>query len=154
MTKFGKKMNQRRPRVRKAKKEASGRRERNPPQITSFWGRGASMYRPGLFTKRYFVEHGEACCADIYYALSRQIEDLNAERIVAGEKPLRRPNYSSYSRYFYWFVLLGLLERIDRREPAIYPFLRQRQFYTLTTLGRAEVRAWEDPVRFRHPKFV
>lgn len=129
-----------------------GKQDRNPPNIAVGWGRAGSQYRPGLFTKQYFVEHGEACCADIYYALSRQIEDLNAERIVAAEKPLRRPNYSSYSRYFYWFVLLGLLERIDRRETAIYPFLRQRQFYTLTAKGEAEEKGWLDPISIRHPE--
>jgi len=118
------------------------------------WGRGASEYRPGLFTKQYFEKHGEACAADIYYALSQEIERLNKERIEIGEKLLRRPNFSSYSRYFHWFLLLGLIERIDRREPAIYPFLRQKQFYCLTAAGSAEVQAWADPVRFRHPEFV
>ena len=65
------------------------------PQITIPWGRGASEYRPGLFTKQYFVEHGEACAADIYRAMSEEIERLNKERIDIGEKPFRRPNYSS-----------------------------------------------------------
>ena len=71
MTKFGKKMKQQRLRIRKAREE-SGKKKRpaNPPQITGFWGRGASLYRAGLFTKKYFVKHGEACAADIYYDLS------------------------------------------------------------------------------------
>ena len=38
------------------------------------WGRGASEYRPGLFTKQYSEKHGEAYCADIYCALSQEIE--------------------------------------------------------------------------------
>ena len=125
-----------------------------PPNVTVSWGRGASEYRPGLFTKQYFEKHGEACCADIYYALNQEIERLNKERIEIGEKLLRRPNFSSYSRYFHWFLLLGLIERIDRREPAIYPFLRQKQFFCLTAAGSAEAQAWADPVRFRHPEFV
>jgi len=146
-------MNQQRPRVRKAKKEAIGERKRNPPQITGFWGRGASLHRPGLLAKQCFENHGEACAADIYRALSEEIERLNKERIEIGEKPFQRPNYSSFSRYFHWFLILGLIERTDRREPAIYDFLQEKVFYTLTEKGRAEVRAWEDPVRSAHPEF-
>ena len=143
-----------RPKIRKARKEPTkGKKLRNPPQITIPWGRGASEYRPGLFTKQYFVEHGEACAADIYYALSREIERLNKERIEVGEKPFQRPNYGSFSRYFWWFVLLDLVEPIDRYEAAIYPFLRQRHFYRLTDKGKVEVRAWEDPIGVRHPEF-
>jgi len=118
------------------------------------WGRGASEYRPGLFAKRYLVEHGEACAADIYYALGQEIERLNKERIEIRERPFRRPNYSSFSRYFHWFLILGLIERTDRREPAIYDFLQKRVFYRLTEKGKAEVKAWEDPVRTAHPEFV
>jgi len=117
------------------------------------WGRGASEYRPGLFTKRYFVEHGELCCADIYRALGEEIERLNEERVEIGEKPFRRPNYSSFSRYFHWFLILGLIERADRREPAIYDFLEDRQFYRLTSKGEIEEEAWGDPVRAVHPEF-
>ena len=144
MTGSGKKMKQPRPRIRKA---------RNPPQITIGWGRGASEYRPGLFTKKYFEKHGEACAADIYYGLSEEIEHLNKERTEIGEKPFRRPNYSSFSRYFHWFLILKLIERVDRREPAIYDFLEERQFYRLTDRGKAEVSGWQDPVRAAHPEF-
>ncbi len=125
-----------------------------PPNMSVSWGRGASEYRPGLFTKQYFVEHGEACCADIYFALSQEIERLNKERIEIGEKPLRRPNYSSFAKYFHWFKLLGLIEPVDRREPAIYDFLKQRQFYQLTGQGDSEEGAWQDPVRAAHPEFA
>jgi len=143
-----------RPRIKKARREPTRERKpRNPPQITLPWGRGASLYRPGIFVKEYFVEHEEACAADIYYALSREIERLNKERIEVGEKPFRRPNYSSFAKYFHWFKLLGLVEPVDRREPAIYDFLEQREFYRLTDKGKAEVKAWEDPVRVAHPEF-
>ncbi len=147
-------MKQSRSRIRKAKKAPIGEgKPRNPPQITGFWGRGASEYRPGLFTKQYFVEHEEACCADIYRALSDEIERLNQERIEINERPFRRPNYSSFNRYMHWFLILGLIERIDRREPAIYDFLQKRVFYKLTEKGKAEVRAWEDPITAVHPEF-
>ncbi len=117
------------------------------------WGRGASEYRPGLFTKQYFEKHGESCAADIYRALSEEMERLNQERIEIGEKPFRRPNYSSFSRYMHWFLILGLIERTDRRESAIYDFLQEKVFYTLTKNGKAEVRAWEDPIGVAHPEF-
>ena len=142
------------PRVKKARKEP--KREGhgpNPDRITIPWGRGASEYRPGLFTKKYLLEHDEACCADIYYALSEEIERMNKERIEIGEKPFRRPNYSSFARYFHWFKLLGLVESTDRREPAIYGFLRERTFYRLTDKGIAEEETWTDPVRATHPEF-
>ena len=126
---------------------------RNPPQITIPWGRGASEYRPGIFTKKYFEKHGEACAADIYYALSKELERLNATRAEIDEAPFRRPNYSSFSRYFHWFLILGLIERTDKREPAIYDFLQKRVFYKLTNKGRVEKEAWRDPVRTKHPEF-
>jgi hypothetical protein len=131
----------------------SRRQHRDPPQRVVGWGRGASEYRPGLFTKQYFVEHGEACCADVYFGLSEELERLNKERIEIGETPFRRPNYTSFSRYFHWFLILGLIERTDKREPAIYDFLEKRVFYRLTKKGKAEVRVWEDPVRAAHPEF-
>ena len=154
MTRFGKKMKEQKPRIRKARKAPTRERKpRNPPQITGFWGRGASEYRPGLFTKQYFEKHGEACAADIYYALSLEIERLNKERIEIGERPLQRPNYSSFSRYFHWFLILRLIERTDKREPAIYDFLQKRVFYRLTDKGKVEEEAWQDPVRAAHPEF-
>lgn len=147
-------MKQQRPRIKKVRKAPTLQRKlRNPPQITIPWGRGASEYRPGLFTKQYFEKHGETCVADIYRAMSEELERLNKERIEIGEKPFRRPNYSSFSRYFHWFLILGLIERTDRREPAIYDFLQERVFYRLTDQGKVEVSAWEDPVRAAHPEF-
>jgi hypothetical protein len=147
-------MKRQRSTAKKAERQpGKGKQNRNSLNIAVGWGRAGSQYRPGLFTKQYFVEHGEACCADVYYALSQEIERLNKERIEIGEKPLRRPNYSSFARYFHWFVLLDLIEHVDRREPAIYDFLKPRQFYRLTAKGEAEEEAWQDPVRAAHPEF-
>lgn len=147
-------MKEQRPRIRKAKKEPSSVRKplKNPPQITILWGRGASEYRPGKFTKKYFEKHGEACAADIYYALSEEIERLNTARAEIGEAPFRRPNYSSFSRYFHWFLILELIERTGKLEASIYPFLEKRVFYRLTDKGKAEERAWEDPIAAIHPE--
>ena len=154
MTEFGKKMRRLKRRVKKVRKEPTRKSYGpDPERISMPWGRGASEYRPGLFTKRYLEEHGEVCCADIYYALSEELERMNKERIEIGEKPFRRPNYSSFSRYFHWFLILKLIERTDRREPAMYDFLEQRQFYRLTDKGKAEEEGWQDPVRTAHPEF-
>ena len=147
-------MTERRPRIGKARKEPGKETQhRDPPQITVGWGRAGSLYRPGLFMKQYFVEHDEACAADIYYFLSEEIERLNAARAEIEEAPFRRPNYSSFSRYFHWFLILGLIERTDKKEPAIYGFLQERVFYRMTDKGKAEVTAWEDPISVRHPEF-
>ena len=147
-------MKESRPKTRKVKKEPPPKA--NGPDSnrgSAPWGRAASEYRPGLFTKQYFEKHGESCCADIYRALSEEIERLNNERIGIGEKPFRRPNYSSFSRYFHWFLIMGLIERTEKQESAIYDFLQKRVFYRLTEKGKAEVEAWEDPVRAAHPEF-
>ena len=149
MTKFGKKMKQR---IRKARKEAGKeRKRRNPPQITGFWGRGASEYRPGIFTKRYLEEHGEACAADVFHALKDDLRRINKERIEIGDRPLRGGTYNSYAKYWHWFKSLGLIEPTGETEPAIYDFLKPRQFYRLTDRGLSEVEAWRDPVRTLHP---
>ena len=147
-------MKEQRSRVKKVKKPTRERKLKNRSMQTTIpWGRGASDYRPGLFTKKYFGKHGEACAADIYYALSEEIERLNTGRAEIGEAPFRRPNYGSFSRYFHWFLILGLIERTDKKEPAIYGFLQERVFYRLTDKGKAEVKAWEDPIGVRHPEF-
>ncbi len=39
-----------------------GRKPRNPPQVNIPWGRGASDYRPGLFTKKYLKAWGSLRC--------------------------------------------------------------------------------------------
>lgn len=147
-------MRQRKPGIKKAPKEPT-RKGKGPDQsrMTIPWGRAASEHRPGLFTKQYFEKHGEACAADIYRALSEEIERLNKERIEIGEKRFRRPNYSSFSRYMHWFAILGLVERTDKREPAIYGFLQKRVFYRLTSKGKTEMKAWEDPIMATHPEF-
>ena len=126
---------------------------RGPPNMSAPWGRRASEHRPGLFTKGYFEKYGEACAADIYRALSEEIERLNIERVQIEEKPIRRPNYSSFNRYMHWFAILGLIRRTDRREPAIYNFLKQRVFYRLTNKGKSETKAWQDPIAATHPEF-
>ena len=148
-------MKEQRQRIRKAKKETSSVRKppKNPPQITIPWGRGASEYRPGIFTKRYFVEHGETCAADVFYALREDLERINEERLAIGDKPIRGGTYSSFATYWHWFKLAGLIELTGRQEPAAYAFLEQKQFYQLTAKGASEEAAWQDPVRAAHPEF-
>jgi len=141
-----------RPKVNKARRQPKEKkRHRNPPQMAVGWGRAGSAYRPGLFTKQYFVEHGEACCADVFRALKEDLRRINRERVEIGDRPIRGGTYNSYAKYWFWFRLLGLIEPIDRREASIYPFLRERVFYRLTSKGLSEVQAWADPVRTLHP---
>lgn len=125
----------------------------DPPKVTVPWGRSASGYRPGLFIRQYFGKHKEVCAADIYRALNEEIERMNEEKVAIDEKPFRRPNYSSFNRYMHWFTILKLIERTHKREPSIYNFLKQRVFYRLTSKGKAEIKAWEDPIAATHPEF-
>ena len=155
MTGFGKKTRQPRPRTRRAGKEPTRKgRGPNPDRIGVPWGRGASEYRPGLFARRYLLEHGEACAADVFYALKKDLERINNERTGMGEKPIRGCTYNSFAKYWHWFKVLGLIEPTDRREPAIYDFLEERQFYRLTDKGGTEEKGWEDPVRAAHPELA
>jgi hypothetical protein len=147
-------MKENRRRIKKAKKEPTKERKHgNPPQVTIPWGRGASEHRPGLFAKAYLLEHGEICAAGIFYALRENLEGINKMRIEIGEKPIRGCTYNSFAKYWHWFKLLGLIELVDRREAPIYDFLEERVFYHLTDKGKAEVRAWEDPIAVSHPEF-
>jgi len=148
-------MNKQRPRIRKARKEATRKgKGPDPDRIGVPWGRGASEYRPGLFTKQYFVEHGEACCADVFHALKEDLRRINRERVEVGDMPIRGGTYNSYAKYWFWFRLLGLIEPVDRREAAIYDFLEERQFYRLTAKGVSDEEAWRDPIRRgAHPEF-
>ena len=81
------------------------------------------------------------------------MERINRERVEIGEMPIRGSTYNSFAKYWHWFKLLGLIEPVDRRESSIYSFLEERVFYRLTDKGKAEVEAWEDPVRTAHPEF-
>jgi hypothetical protein len=121
--------------------------------MTVPWGRASSPYRPGLLSRGYFLKHEEACAAEIYRAMSESLEHLNEERVYIGEKPIRRPNYNSFSRYFHYFLLLSLIERSGRQEPAAYPFLKKKVYYRLTRKGRTELRPWQDPVRSANPTY-
>ena len=145
-------MKERKPRIRKAK-APTRERKNNPPQITIPWGRGGSPFRPGIFTKGYLMEHGEVCAADVFRALKDDLRRINKERVEIGDKPIRGGTYNSYAKYWFWFRLLGLIEPVDRDEPAIYGFLEKRQFYQLTAKGVSEEEAWRDPVRVAHPEF-
>ena len=118
-----------RPRIRKAKKEPTRKGTGpDPNRISIPWGRAASEHRPGLFTKQYLMEHGESCAADIFYALRENLERINNERIEIKGKPIRGCTYNSYAKYFFWFIIMGLVEPTDRHEPAIYDFLVERHF--------------------------
>lgn len=151
MTRFGKMKEQ--PRIKKARKQPTREsKSKGPMRVTGPWGRGASEYRPGRFTKDYLMEHSEGCAADIFYALREYLERLNKERVEIDEKPIRGGTYNSFAKYWHWFKLLGLIEPVDRREPATYDFLEEKVFYRLTDKGRAEVRAWDDPVAIAHPE--
>jgi len=145
---------QQRPEARKAQK-GTGRAKRhsNPSRIAVGWGRGGSQHRPGLFAKDYLIQHPESSCADVFHALRENLEIMNRERVEIGEKPIRGCTYNSFAKYWHWFKLAGLIEPVNRREPAIYHFLKEKQFYQLTAKGLSEEEAWGDPARTAHPEF-
>jgi len=146
-------MEKRKPRIKRAQKEPTREgKGPDPNRMTIPWGRAASEHRPGLFTKQYLMEHGEACAADIFYALRENLERINSERIELKEKPIRGCTYNSFAKYWHWFKLLGLIEPVDRTEPSIYGFLEERVFYRLSDRGKVEEEAWQDPVRATHPE--
>lgn len=99
------------------------------------------------------MEHGEACAAEVFYALRENLDGINKERIEIGDKPIKGCTYNSFAKYWHWFKLLKLLEPADRRGVPIYDFLEEKVFYRLTDKGKAEVRAWEDPIAIAHPEF-
>jgi len=131
-----------------------GKMKGHRPNIGVPWGRGASEHRPGLFARDYLMQHPESSCADVFHALRENLELINRERIEVGEKPIRGCTYNSFAKYWHWFKLLGLIEPVDRREPAMYAFLEDKQFYRLTAIGESEEVAWQDPVRAAHPEFA
>ena len=90
---------------------------------------------------------------DVFYTLKQDLKWINQERIEIGDKPLRGCTYNSFSRYWHWFKLLGFIEPTGRSEPAIYDFLKDRQYYRLSAAGGGEENAWNDPVRIAHPEF-
>lgn len=154
MTSYGKakKMKQRRPRTKKVRKQSNREKQhRSPPQMAVGWGRAGSLHRPGLFTKKYLLQHPESSCADVFNALRENLRRINRLRIEIGERPIRGCTYNSFAKYWHWFKLLGLIESVGRQEPAIYDFLEEKQFYRLTAKGASEEEAWQDPVRAAHP---
>ena len=130
-----------------------GEMKGNRPNIAVPWGRAASEHRPGIFTRDYLMQYPESSCADVFRALRENLKSINRERIEIGEKPIRGCTYNSFAKYWHWFKLLDLIERVDKQEPAIYDFLKPRQFYQLTAKGQVEEKGWLDPISVRHPEF-
>jgi len=100
------------------------------------------------------MQHSEGSCADVFSALRENLERINRLRVESGEKPIRGCTYNSFAKYWHWFKLLGLIEPTGETKPAIYGFLKHRQFYRLTAKGESEEAAWLDPVRSAHPEFI
>ena len=123
-------------------------------QITVPWGRGSSEFRPGIFAKRYLVEHSEASASQVFSALKEALKQMNQERIEIGEKLIRGCTYNSFAKYWHWFKMLDLVELTGETAPAIYDFLEKKRFYRITAKGRNEVRGWADPVRTVHPELI
>ena len=156
MTSCGKlaKMKRKRPGVENETAQPGERRQhRDPPQRSVGWGRGASEYRPGLFTKQYFEKHGDVCAADVFSALREELKRVNKERVEIGEKPIRGCTYNSFAKYWHWFKILGLIESTGKTGASIYDFLENKRFFRMTGKGKIEVRGWEDPISVRHPEF-
>ena len=130
-----------------------GEMKGNRPNMAVPWGRAASEHRPGIFTRDYLIQYPESSCADVFYALRENLDDINRERINIGEKPIRGGTYNSFAKYWHWFKLLGLIEPTNQTRRAIYDFLADKQFYRLTAKGKAEEQAWADPISVRHPEF-
>ena len=126
---------------------------KNPTKPTIPWGRAASEHRPGLFAKRYLVEHDEASASEVFSALKEALRQMNQERIEIGDKAIRGCTYNSFAKYWHWFKMLGLIEPTWKTAPAIYDFLEKKRFYRMTKKGRNEVRAWADPIMAAHPEF-
>lgn len=147
-------MKQQRATVKKLKKEALEKKQRrNPPRISVGWGRAGSQYRPGIFAKQYLIEHGKACCAEIFRALKDDLRHINVERAEIGERPIRGGTYNSFAKYWHWFKLSGLIEPTGDTQQAIYDFLQKKRSFRLTSRGIAEEEAWQDPLRAAHPEF-
>jgi hypothetical protein len=141
------------PKSNKAKNlPKEGKRQKDTRQIAVPWGRAASEYRRGVFSKSYFEKHSETCCADVFRALNEDLERINRARAEIGEIPIRGSTYNSFAKHWHWFKLLGLIEPVDRQESSIFPFLQKRVFYKLTNKGKTEERAWEDPIGVAHPE--
>ena len=130
----------------------SDKKPKNPPKSTTPWGRAASEHRPGLFAKRYLLEHEEASASEVFTALKEALQQMNQERIEIGEKAIRGCTYNSFAKYWHWFKLRGMIEHTGKTAPAIYSFLKMKRFYRITKKGRNELRAWCDPVRRKPPK--
>lgn len=151
---YGQRMSQRKQRIKETQTEPTRKgKGPDPDRISVPWGRAASQHRPGLFTKQYLMEHKEGCAADIFQALRENLERINGLRIEIGEKPIKGCTYNSYAKYFFWYIMMGLVEPTERQEPALYDFLEERRFYRLSDKGKTEVRAWEDPIAVVHPEF-
>jgi hypothetical protein len=151
MTRFGEMKKSRKSKPAKAsrnKKATKGLRKTGVP-----WGRAGSEYRPGVFINLYLAQNGEACCAEVFYALKQNLKAINKERDEIGDKLIRGCTYNSFAKYWHWYKKMGLIEPTGRTEPSVYEFLQERQFYRLTATGGSEEMAWQDPVRAAHPEF-
>ncbi len=137
-------------------KEPSNDYDRRGPRNKSVpWGRGASEYRPGIFTKQYFENHGEACAADIYRSLTEKIIALNEERVWIGDTSISAAQELLELQSLFPLVSHHGSHRAHGQTGACQlQFLHYKVFYRLTEKGQAETKAWGGPVRATHPEFI
>lgn len=133
--------------------------------------------RPGLFIKDYLETHGRASIPEMHRAFKLHISGLSAlsHQQRGKSKPFRKPTYHSFYQYFRSLLALGLVEFAGEEftdltgagegrkpgKPEALAFAEQldsrwfvtigarRRYWRLTAAGRAEIRAWEDPLGAR-----
>jgi len=121
----------------------------------SLRGRAASIIRTGIFIRQYLLTSGEASITEIHQALKDEIRAENANR----KRPIRKPTYESFSKYFRNLRTLGLVEFAGKEEATMKTGLLSirstgivpsvKRFYRLTTSGSADPPhdGFYDPIR-------
>ena len=121
----------------------------------SLKGRSASAVRTGISIRQYLMAHDEASITELHRTLKDEIGAENANR----KRPIRKPTYESFSKYFRNLRALGLVEFTGREETTMKAGLLSirstgivpsvKRFYRLTALGAADPAddGWYDPIK-------
>lgn len=112
-------------------------------------GRALSQVRPGRFIKEYLSANSEASVAELHRAYIQALP-----KPPNRKRPRFYAHYSSFSRFFHWFLALGLVERTGGARPALYAVMTDQVLFRLTVAGVADIVSWDDPLRAAHPEWT
>jgi len=109
------------------------------------------MITNGQYIKQYLIDAGSR---------GATISDIHKSRKNNPDVLYKRGTYSSFIRFFRWFIDLKWVEQTGEKEKAVakgdsHPLSTPRIYYRITEKGLShDDNDWSDPIAFAHPEWA